>query len=133
MGRRLDGSGDPIDPMDLCIQSYIKGAIDSRMCVKKYAKSGANGANVSFKRYARNAALAIGNIEADYDYLIDTYYDRDRNGNYYCIEQDEVVEVLTEEQVKTRLTSYFEYINTFIRVSNVRKNIAFQIYKILVA
>ena len=33
-----------------------------------------------------------------------------------------MVEMLLEEQVKTRLYSYFNYINTFVRVSNMRRN-----------
>ena len=47
----------------------------------------------------------------------------DNDGNCYRTVQDEVVEVLAEEQHKSRLSSYFEYINIFVGISNVRRNI----------
>ena len=50
-------------------------------------------------------------------------YDRDRDDNYYCIKKDEVMVVLTEEQVQSWLSSYFDYIDTLMRVSNVRRKL----------
>ena len=47
-------------------------------------------------------------------------YKTDKDGNCYRTVQDEVVE---EEQHKSRLSSYFEYINIFVGISNVRRNI----------
>ena len=49
---------------------------------------------------------------------------KDRQGwQHYRTVQHEVVEVLTEEQHKSRLSYYIEYINTVVGVSNVRRNI----------
>ena len=39
--------------------------------------------------------------------------------------EDEVVEVLREETNKSRLSTYTDYINTFLIVSLVRRNLAF--------
>ena len=59
-------------------------------------------------------------------------YDRNyiREGNawpnkYVCILEDKVKEVLTEEQFQSRLSTYTEYINNFVRVKLVRKDLAF--------
>ena len=41
---------------------------------------------------------------------------------YHTVE-DEAVEVLTEEQHRRQLATYTDYINNFVKVSNVRRNI----------
>ena len=85
-----------------------------------FAKSGAIGAKLYVEKYARNTAERVGFID-----LIDKNYDRDRDGNYYHTVEDDVVEVLTAEQLKNRYSTYTNYIDTFVRDSNVRRNIAF--------
>ena len=40
-------------PMHLQINNRILEAIDSRMCIERYAKSGAQGANIIVERYTR--------------------------------------------------------------------------------
>ena len=67
--------------------------------------------------------LADGYLKQDYKYLSATYYDRDRDGNHYHTEQDEVMEVLAEEEAKNQLFSFFDYIDAFVRVSNVRSKL----------
>ena len=52
-------------------------------------------------------------------------FTRDRDSNYHRKVEDEVVEVLTKEQQDSRLSSYYNYVDTFVGVSNVRRNIAF--------
>ena len=73
-----------------------------------YMKSEAICANVSVEKYARKSTENDRQLENIYH----ASYDRDRDGKYYCTEQDAAVEVLMEEQVKTRLSSYF---NKFVR------------------
>ena len=53
----------------------------------------------------------------------DKYYSKDKDGNIYRTEEDEVIEMLTEEQIKTWYSSYVSYIDNFMRVSNVRRNL----------
>ena len=50
----------------------------------------------------------------------DYIYSRDKDGNYY-----HTVEVLTEEQLKSQYSTYTDYIDNFVGVSIVRRNIAF--------
>ena len=42
---------------------------------------------------------------------------------FYCTEEEDFVEVLTEKQLKTRYSSYVSYIDNSVRVSNVRRNL----------
>ena len=53
----------------------------------------------------------------------DYYYSKDKDGNLYRIDEDELMEVLTEEQLRTQYSSYVSYIDNFVRVSNVRNNL----------
>ena len=46
-------------------------------------------------------------------------YESNRNGNYYHTVEDEVVEVLTDGQDKSWLSSYIDYIDNFVGVSLV--------------
>ena len=48
-------------------------------------------------------------------------YRTDRDGNLYRTEQDDMVEVLTEEQQKSQLSSYSDYIDKFVRDSQTTK------------
>ena len=56
---------------------------------------------------------------------------RDRSANYdlhqfnFRTVEDNVVEVLTEEQHKSRLSTYTDYVGNFMRVKLVRKDIPF--------
>ena len=51
------------------------------------------------------------------------YYRKDSIGRRYRTEQDEVVEVTTEEKIKDRHSSCVNYIDEFMRVSNARRNL----------
>ena len=53
----------------------------------------------------------------------DYYYSKDKDGNLYCTEEDQGMEVLTEEQLRARYSSYVSYIDNFMQVSNVRRNL----------
>ena len=88
--------------------------------MKRYAKSGAIGANLSIEMYASMAKGRISDLMKYYNCMMDDY---DRDGNYYLTKQDAVVRVLTEVQVKTRLSSYIDYIDSFVIVSNVGRNL----------
>ena len=53
-------------------------------------------------------------------------YKSDRDGkNYLRIVEDEVVELLTEEQHRSRISSYIDYIDNCVGVSLLRRNISF--------
>ena len=48
-------------------------------------------------------------------------YQIDWDGKCYSTVEDEVVEVLTKEQHKSRLSTYTDYIDNFVRVNLVRR------------
>ena len=79
-------------------------AISTRLFVASYAKSNAIGAELCVERYAEKAARQADQLRCQYHIL----YKTGKDGNRYRTVQDEVVEVLTEEQHKSRLSSYFE-------------------------
>ena len=89
-------------PWGSIVLNFIKKAVDAKLCLERYAKSDAIGANPSFERLARIAE------EQEIIYFTCSY-DKDKDGNYYHTDQDAVVEVLTEEQAKICLSSYFEF------------------------
>ena len=57
---------------------------------------------------------------AECDY---SYYRKDRNVMRIRTEQDEVIEVTTEEEKKDRYSSCVNYIDDFMGVRNARRNL----------
>ena len=52
---------------------------------------------------------------------------KELSGNMYkCSMEDKLVELITEEQFKSRLSSYSEYVDHFMRVKNVRRDLRFE-------
>ena len=49
-----------------------------------------------------------------------SYYSKEKNGNRYQTEEDEVT---TQEQPKTWYSSFVSYTDQFVRVSKVRRNL----------
>ena len=104
---------------------YINWAIDAKLCIESYAKSSAIPAKLCVEKYTEME----GHMNRNFWSVCSYYYIRDKDGNFYHTEEDDVVEVLTEEQLKGLYSTYTDYINNFARVSNERRNIAFLIYK----
>ena len=89
------------------------------MCIKRYAKYGAIGANLFVERYARKVAEQIGYLEKT---IIVPWITTTKTGTATTTSHSRM---LSEEQVKILLSSYINYVDTFVRVSNMRKNISF--------
>ena len=105
-------------------QTFDK-AINAKLCVERYAKSSANGANLciqSYRKIVTEQALRMNKI---FKRICDYIYSRDKDSNFYRTVEDDVVEVLTEEQLKSRYSTYTNYIENFMRVRLLRRNIAF--------
>ena len=58
-------------------------------------------------------------MEHTFKFLYDSNYERDRDGKYYRTVDDDVIELLTEEQLKNRYSTYTNYIDTFLSVGSV--------------
>ena len=84
------------------IHHHIKRAIDAKLCVKIYAKSSAIGAELCIEKYVEIASKMEQNMSYNFWRICNDYYRKDKDGNLYRTEEDDVVEVLTEEQIKTR-------------------------------
>ena len=69
-------------PTASSVHHYIRKAIDAKMCIKRWAKSSAIGANVSVESYASIAAERIGYLKKIYTCIMNQY-NRDRDGNCY--------------------------------------------------
>ena len=54
------------------------------------------------------------------------YYSKDSHGRFYRTEQDEVIEVTTEEELEDRISSYINYTEEFMRVHNAKRTLTFQ-------
>ena len=95
-------------------------AIDVKLCVERFVKSIAICAELCIENYAKRdteqAQLMINLFKS----LRDKIYSRDKDVNYYRTVEDDVVEVLMEEQLKNWYSTYTNYIDTFVRASNVK-------------
>ena len=81
---------------------------------------------------------SIANISNYHDRVYYMYKDRsgcsnqavkELSGNLYKYTrsvEDKLVELITEEQFKSRLSSYSEYVDHLMRVKNVRRDLRFE-------
>ena len=81
------------------------------------------GANLLAEKYTKIATEQQKNLSEWFWFDCNHYYRKDSNNRRYRTDQDEVIEVTTEEQLKTRLASYVNYIDEFMRVCNLRRNL----------
>ena len=78
-----------------------------KIYIKIYAKSSAIATSLCVESYAKITSNQADQIRSQQKLL----YKTDRDSNQYHTVQDEVVEVLTKEQHKSLLSSYYEYID----------------------
>ena len=57
---------------------------------------------------------------------VQLYYSENGDGNLIRIEEDEVIEVTTEEELKETYSSCFNYIGDFMRAYNAKKDLTSQ-------
>ena len=61
-----------------------------------------------------------------------SYYSKEKNSNIYRTEEDEVIEVTTEEQLNTQYSSCINYSDQFVRCINGRRNLFLNMKKLVV-
>ena len=86
------------------------------MHTENYARSNGTGAKLLAETYAKKAAEQENALIQQYRYDCNLYYNKDSHGWFYRTAQDEVIEVLTEEELEDRISSYINYTEEFMRV-----------------
>ena len=76
--------------------------------------------------YAKEATKQENAMSNWFRFHCKMYYSKDSNGRFYRTEQDEVIEVTTEEELKDRLSSCINYTEEFMRVHNAKRTLTFQ-------
>ena len=92
------------------------------MRARDYARSNRCGA----KEYAKSATEDESYLSSKFWDVCGDYYRKDSNGRRYRTEQDEVIEVTTEEELKDRYSSCVNYIDDFMKVSDAKRNLMYQ-------
>ena len=76
--------------------------------------------------YAKKAAELENALIERYRFDCKFYYSKDSHGRFYRTEQDEVIEVTTDEELEDRISSYINYTEEFMRVHNAKRTLTFQ-------
>ena len=106
--------------------NYTRQIILAKMHAKNYARSNGVGAKLLAETYAKKAAEQENALIQQYRYDCNYYYSKDSHGRFYRTEQDEVIEVTTDEELKDRISSYINYTEEFMRVHNAKRPLTFQ-------
>ena len=80
---------------------------------------------IAYKTYDKEATKQEKTLSKAFWFFCYLYYSKDSNGRFYRTEQDEVIEVTTEEELKDRYSSCINYIDDFMRVCNARRNLTY--------
>ena len=84
--------------------------IMAKLHAENYARSNSSGSKLLVKEYAKSATEHKKNLSRQFWEDCDRNYCKDSNGRFYRKEQDEVIEVTTEKQLKARYSSCINYI-----------------------
>ena len=76
--------------------------------------------------YAKKAAELENALIERYRFDCNSNYSKDSHGRFYRTEQDEVIEVTTDEELEDRISSYINYTEEFMRVHNAKRALTFQ-------
>ena len=98
------------------VTHYIKQIILAKLSYKNYARPSAPAGR---KGTSRDCLRAREQMYNSYWLDVQLYYGETYDGNLTRTEEDEVIEVTTEEQLKTRYSSF----DQFLGVSNARRNL----------
>ena len=106
--------------------SRTRNIIIAKLQAEKYARSDCIGASMLAESYAKSASEQEEELPGWFFSMCPWYYDRDRHGNYVRMEQIEVTEVVSKEELNARLSSCINYTNEFMRVHNAKRTLTFQ-------
>ena len=104
---------------------YTRQIIIAKLRAEIYARSNGIGAKLLAETYAKKAAEQENALIQHYRFNCNCYYSKDSRGRFYRTEQDEVIEVTTEEELEDRIPSYINYTEEFMRVHNVKRTLTF--------
>ena len=100
--------------------------IIAKLHAENYARSNGVGAKLLAETYAKKAAEQEKALIKQYRYDCNFYYSKDSHGRFYRTEQDEVIEVTSEEELEDRLSSFINYTEEFMRAHNAKRALMFQ-------
>ena len=85
------------------------------------------GAKLLAETHVWRAAELEKGLSYNFWFHCNIYYNnKDSNGRFCRTEQDEVKEVITEEELKDRLSSCINYTEEFMRVHNAKRTLTLQ-------
>ena len=96
------------------------------MRAENYARSNSMGDKLLAETYAKRAAEQENALIQKYRDDCNYYYSKDSHGRFYRTEQDEVIEVTTDEELEDRISSYINYTEEFMRVLNAKRSLTSQ-------
>ena len=85
-----------------------------------------HGRQAARRDYAKKAAEQEIDLIQNFRFSCKYYYSKDSHGRFYLTEQDEVIELTTEEELEDRISSYINYTEEFMRVHNAKRALTFQ-------
>ena len=78
--------------------NYTRQIILAKMHAENYARSNGIGARLLAETYAKKATEEENRLSNWYWFDCNGYYSKDSHGRFHRTEQDEVIEVTTEEE-----------------------------------
>ena len=91
------------------------------------------GARLLAETYAKEAAEQEKALIQGFRLYCNLYYSIDSHGRFYRTEQDEVIELTSEEKLKDRYSSCVNYINDFMGVCNAKRNLTFKVKRVVIS
>ena len=105
---------------------WTKKIILAKMDTVNYARSNSMGAKLLAETHAARAVGLEQYLIHQYRRDCSHYYSKDSHSRFYRTEQDEVIEVTTDEVLEDRISSYINYTEEFMRVHNAKRALTFQ-------
>ena len=105
---------------------YTRCIILAKMRAENYARSNDVGAKLLSETHAKRAVEHENALIQQYRKDCDNYYSKGSHGRIYRTEQDEVIEVTTDEELEDRISSYINYTEEFMRAHNAKRTLTFQ-------
>ena len=103
MGRSSDGSPPIVPPLKTCQKNwppfFIRQIIAAKLRIENYARCSAIVAKLCAEKYAVIASEQKEKMIYWFWNPCGRYYSKDKDGNCYQTQEDEVIQVTTEEQL----------------------------------
>ena len=108
--------------LNCTLTTFARKIIQAKVNAKHYARSGQLYARLLAEEYAQSATEYENRLS--YEYY--DHYRKDSKGMLTRMVQDEVIEVISEQELKDRHSSCMNYIEEFMRVHNAKRTLTFQ-------